>query len=342
MPATATVAAEGLSPAARLSRYESALAQLDAPFAFVDLDAMWVNSADMLRRARGKPIRIASKSLRCRGLLSAVFERDSGYRGLLTFTLAETLWLFEQGFRDLLVAYPTTDRAALRELAAVTAANPGEAPIVMVDSVDHLDLIEAAAGLPSAPIRVCLDFDASYWLAGGRLKLGPKRTPVHTVAQARALAQAIARRESFALVAMMSYEGHIAGLGDRVPGNPVKSGVIARLQRASYEELRVRRADAIAAVREIAPLELVNAGGTGDLHLIADEPAVTEGTAGSGSTRRRCSTTTARSRSSPLRCSRCLCRAVRARARSRRLAAGTWPPAPAAPTGCRCRTCRRD
>jgi D-serine deaminase-like pyridoxal phosphate-dependent protein len=32
----------------------------------------------------------------------------------------------------------------------------------------------------------------------------------------------------------------------------------------------------------VAPLELVNAGGTGDLHLIADEPAITEGTAGSG------------------------------------------------------------
>jgi D-serine deaminase-like pyridoxal phosphate-dependent protein len=222
-----------------------------------------------------------------------VFEREAGYRGLLTFTLPETLWLFEQGFRDLLVAYPTTDRTALRELAAVTAADPDDAPIVMVDSVEHLDLIEAAAGPltprtkrgttpPAAPIRVCLDFDASYWLAGGRLKLGPKRTPVHSVAQARALAQEIARRESVTLVAMMSYEGHIAGLGDRVPGNPVKSAVIARLQRASYAELRDRRAEAIAAVRDVAPLELVNAGGTGNLHLIADEPAVTEGTAGSG------------------------------------------------------------
>ncbi len=130
---------------------------------------------------------------------------------------------------------------------------------------------------------MCLDFDASYWLAGGRLKLGPKRTPVHTVAQrARARGARSSARRAFALVAMMSYEGHIAGLGDRVPGNPVKSAVIARLQRASYEELRERRAEAVAAVRAVAELELVNAGGTGDLHLIADEDAVTEGTAGSG------------------------------------------------------------
>lgn len=279
---TATVAATSLSPTARLSRYESAFAQLDPPFAFVDLEAMWANSADMLRRAGGKSIRVASKSLRCRGLLSSVLERDPGYRGLLTFTLPETLWLATEGFANLLVAYPTTDRAALRALAQLTAGDPDGAPIVMVDCLEHLDLIEAAVAAGAPPIRVCLDFDASYWLAGGRVKLGPKRTPVHTVEQARALAEEIGRRAGVRLVALMSYEGHIAGLGDRVPGNPLKSAAIARLQRASYAELRDRRAAAIEAVRSVSELELVNAGGTGDLHLIAGEPAITEGTAGSG------------------------------------------------------------
>jgi D-serine deaminase-like pyridoxal phosphate-dependent protein len=279
---TAAAATGGLSPTARLSRYELAFAELDAPFAFVDLDAMWANSDDMLRRAGGKPIRIASKSLRCRGLLSTALARDAGYRGLLTFTLPETLWLSEEGFSDLLVAYPTTDRAALRALAELTAAEPDVAPIVMVDSTEHLDLIDAAVGPVRAPIRVCLDFDASYWVAGGRMRLGPKRTPVHTAGQAVALAQEIERRDRVRLVAMMSYEGHIAGLGDRVPGNPIKSAVIAGLQRRSYAELRERREEAIAAVREVAQLELVNAGGTGDLHLIADEPAITEVAAGSG------------------------------------------------------------
>ena len=302
--------APDLSIDGRLIRYETALAELDPPFAFVDLDAMWSNSDDMLRRAGGKPIRVASKSLRCRGLLSAILDRAEGYRGLLTFTLPETLWLAAAGFSDLLVAYPTTDRSALRSLAALTSERPSDAPIVMVDSLEHLDLIEAAVGSGGAavgsggaavgsggaavgsggaavgsggaPIRVCLDFDASYWIAGGRAKLGPKRTPVHSPAAARRLAEEIAARPAFALVAMMSYEGHIAGLGDLVPGNPLKSAVIARLQRASYAELRARRAEAVASVRAVADLELVNAGGTGDLQLIADEDAVTEATAGSG------------------------------------------------------------
>jgi D-serine deaminase-like pyridoxal phosphate-dependent protein len=271
-----------LTAAERVQRYASAFAGLDAPFAFVDLDAMWSNSADMLRRSAGKPIRVASKSLRCRALLGAVLRRDAGYQGLLTFTLPETLWLASQGFGNLLVAYPSTDRAALRGLAELTAEDPAAAPVVMIDSTEHLDLIDAAVGAVAAPLRVCLDFDASLWLAGGRVRIGPKRTPVHTPSRARDLAERIAARRSVRLVGMMSYEGHIAGLGDRVPGAPLKSAVIARMQRASYRELRERRAAAVAAVSQVAELEFVNAGGTGDLERVATEPAMTEATAGSG------------------------------------------------------------
>jgi len=279
---TTAPAAGGLSAAARLARYEAAFVGLQAPFAFVDLDAMWANSADMLSRAGGKPIRVASKSLRCRGLQRIILEREQGYAGLLTYTLAETLWLAREGFENLLLAYPTADRDALAALAALSAEAPGTAPIVTVDCAEQLDLIEATVGAVAAPVRVCLDFDASLWLAGARVKIGPKRTPVHTVEQARALALEIARRPGLTLVAMMSYEGHIAGVPDRTTGLGVRSAVLRRLQRTSYAELRERRARAIAAVREVAELELVNAGGTGDLHLIAGEPAITEASAGSG------------------------------------------------------------
>ncbi|MEA2273495.1 MAG: hypothetical protein QOI98_2203 [Solirubrobacteraceae bacterium] len=271
-----------LSPAARYARYETAFVELDPPFAFVDLDAMWANSADMLRRAGGKPIRVASKSLRCRPLLRAVLDRDEGYRGLLTFTLPEAMWLTAEGFEDLVVAYPTTDRGALRELAALTADSPDGAPVVMVDSVEHLDLIASAVGEDYAPLRLCLDFDASYWFAGDRVKIGPKRTPIHTPDQARALAVEIDRRPGMRLAGMMCYEGHIAGLGDVVPGKPLRSALVRRMQRASYAELRERRAAAVTAVGAIAPLEFVNAGGTGDLERVATEPAMTEVTAGSG------------------------------------------------------------
>ena len=92
-----------------------ATSALDPPFAVVDLDAFDSNAADLLRRARGVPLRLASKSLRVRALQ----ERASaaGFVGTLCFTLPEALWLASNGWDDLVVAYPTVDRGALRELA---------------------------------------------------------------------------------------------------------------------------------------------------------------------------------------------------------------------------------
>lgn len=273
----------GLGAEARMRRYSAAFDGVDGPFAFVDLDAMWANSLTMLARAAGKPIRVASKSLRCRPLLEAILARDPGYRGVLAFTLPEALWLARQGVADVVVAYPSTDRGALRALAALTAEDPDGAPVIMVDSVEQLDLVDVAVGAtPAAPLRVCLDFDASLWIGGDRIRIGPKRTPIHAPEQARRFAEEIERRASVRLVGMMSYEGHIAGQGDRLPGRRLRSAVIGRMQETSYRELRARRAAAAAAVAQVAPLEFVNAGGTGDLERVATEPAMTEATAGSG------------------------------------------------------------
>src|ERR1700704_6887844 len=110
--------------------YESAQSGSDAPFAVVDLDAMWSNAAGMLQRARALPIRVASKSVRSRGVLQRILEHSPRFSGLMTFTLAETIWLCRLGYTDLLLAYPTTDRAGLAELAQLDVGKP---PAVMVD-----------------------------------------------------------------------------------------------------------------------------------------------------------------------------------------------------------------
>ena len=67
-------------------RLERATAELEAPFALVDLDAFWANADDLVRRAGSKPIRLASKSVRCRALQERVLARP-GFAGTLAFTL---------------------------------------------------------------------------------------------------------------------------------------------------------------------------------------------------------------------------------------------------------------
>lgn len=275
--------ASALDPAARLARYEELFADRGSPFAFVDLDAMWSNSRQMLERANGVPIRVASKSLRCAPLVRRVLESDGRYNGQLTFTLAESLWLAEQGFDNLLLAYPCVDLEALAALSAYTSEHPDSAPAIVVDSSAHLDLIDKVHG-GGAPVRVAIDVDCAYWTAGDRVKLGPKRSPVHTPQDAVSLAREIERRTGSTLVGMMFYEGQIAGLGDNAPGlvNQAKNRAIREIQKRSVAELAERRARVVDAVRKISAIEFVNGGGTGSLHTTSREEAVTDIAAGSG------------------------------------------------------------
>jgi D-serine deaminase-like pyridoxal phosphate-dependent protein len=261
---------------------EGIFAEVEAPFAFVDLDAMWANADSMLARSGEKTIRVASKSVRCRALIEAILGRDRRFAGVMTYTLPETLWLTEQGFEDLLLAYPTADTGALGELALRSVANPAGAPIVMVDCAEHLDAIESVLGAGAAPVRVCIDLDASWWTLADRVKIGTKRSPVHTTEQAVALAAEIARRPQLELVALMAYEGQISGVGDRPPGRRLRGAAIRFMQKRSAAEIAERRGAVVAAIGEHAELEIVNGGGTGSLELTGAEPAVTEVTAGSG------------------------------------------------------------
>ncbi len=271
-----------------LARLEGATGGVEPPFAVVDLAAFWRNAADMERRAAGKPIRLASKSVRCRALQERVLAR-SGFQGTLAFTLPEALWLAKQGFQDLVVAYPTADREALRKLAERSGLEPGVHVSVMVDSVAQLDLIESAVGpIGGSSIEVCIDVDAGLWMLDGRIRIGAKRSPVHTPEQAAVLAREILARERLRLVGIMAYESQIAGLGDSPPGRRMRATTIRALQRRSARELAGRRAEAVAAVQEALrvagaePLRFVNGGGTGSLELTAAESAVTEIAAGSG------------------------------------------------------------
>jgi len=270
------------TPIEAYERFETVFSEVQPPFAFVDLDAVWANAAEMLRRSRGKPIRIASKSVRSRPVLERLLDLDPGFQGILGFTLPEAIWLWDQGFRDLVVAYPTTDRACLTRLARITSEDPDEAPVVMVDSTDHLDLIEEAAGSFVAPVRVAMDIDLSWWPLRGRLKVGPKRSPIRTAEQAVALAQEINRRERTRLVGVMAYEGQIAGVGDNMPRKAITNLLTRAMQSASAKDVEERRAEIVTALSEVAQLEFVNGGGTGSIELTAAEWAVTEVAAGSG------------------------------------------------------------
>ena len=269
------------------ARYDAIFATTVPPFAFVDLDALERNARRMLAQAGGLPIRVASKSVRSTAVLRRILDLDPGFSGVLGFTVPEALYLAEQGFEDLVVAYPSVDRGAIAKVARLGAEAPERAPVLMVDDRPHLDLIEGAIGGGRAAVRVCLEVDVGWWPMGGRgVRIGPKRSPVHDERRARRMAEEIAERPGTELAGLMAYEGQIAGVGDSIPGSPVRSAAIRAMQSQSERDIHARLPGIVAAVREIADrdggLDFVNGGGTGSLARTAAAGIVTELTAGSG------------------------------------------------------------
>lgn len=262
-------------------RLDQATAHLDPPFAAVDLAAFDANAGALVNRAAGKPIRVASKSVRSRDLLRRALARP-GWRGVLAFTLPEAVHLVRTGVSDdVVVAYPTADRGALAELSADPTL--AAAITLMVDDPAQLDLVDAVRAPGQRPeLRLCLDLDASWRPLRGRLHVGVRRSPVHSATAAGTFAATVAARRGFRLVGVMAYEAQIAGLGDAPPGQAVRGTAIRAVQRRSYRELLARRSAAVTAVRQHADLEFVNCGGTGSLAATSADPAVTEVTAGSG------------------------------------------------------------
>jgi D-serine deaminase-like pyridoxal phosphate-dependent protein len=247
-----------------LAALTRATAQFDPPLAALDLFAARANIDDLVRRAHNTPVRIASKSVRCRWVLDLALNTP-GVAGVMAYSLREALWLVRSGVRDVLVAYPTVDREALAALGSDQTAL--EAITVMVDDPDQLAL------LPDAPVRVCLDVDASLRVRG--VHLGVRRSPLRTPRDAARVARAAGQR-GVRVVGLMFYEAQIAGLPD-------SSAAVRWVKRRSAQELATRRSAVVAAVRDVVgDLPIVNSGGTGSLEVSSADPVVTEVTAGSG------------------------------------------------------------
>ena len=262
--------------ARRLNQAVAGLEDPATPMVVVDLDAFDANAADLVRRAAGTPVRVASKSLRVPALVRRALAMP-GFSGVLAYTLREALWLVRERITDdAVLGYPTVDRVALADLLGDEEAR--ERVTLMVDDPAHLSLIEACAPV-GARARVAIDIDAG--LRMGRSHVGPKRSPLHDVGQVVAFAREVLDR-GFALVGVMTYEGQVAGVPDDVPHQLAKSLVVRKLKTASIAQLEERRAEIAAALRELVELEFWNGGGSGSVESTVADPTVTEVAAGSG------------------------------------------------------------
>lgn len=261
------------------SRYKSLLANERLPSAFVDLDALEANARLMLALSKGMPIRVASKSIRSVAVMKHIFSLSPTFQGLLCFSAEEAAFLADEGFNDLVVAYPTVQPQAVR--AVCERVQQGTRISLMIDSPAHIDKLAAIARDYAKPLPVTIDIDMASDFPG--IHFGVWRSPVRSKEAVLGLWRLLRQYPQLELDGVMGYEAQIAGLGDAVPGQAPKNAVIRFMKQRSATEVFARRALLVDALKQAgATLRFVNAGGTGSLRESLADRSITELAAGSG------------------------------------------------------------
>src|SRR5690625_7532045 len=82
----------------------------------------------------------------------------------MNFNAEEALFLYEQGFDDLLVAYPTWDKQLLQSVCQ--AIKEGATITLMIDSIEHIERLEKIAEEMDGKFFVCIDIDLTMEIPG--------------------------------------------------------------------------------------------------------------------------------------------------------------------------------
>lgn len=248
------------------------------PFAFVDLDLFNKNIEEIVKRASGKKIRIASKSLRSVDLIKKILSSNVIFQGVMCYHPLEAVYLSQNGLDDLLIAYPFYQE---EHIAAICREiKKGKSIIAMMDLSEHALRLQSIAEKENCILPVCMDIDMSSDFAS--LHFGVRRSEISTPEQALELFRQIKKCKNLRLDGVMGYEAQIAGVGDLTEG-ALKNLVIPILKKRSVKEIAVRRASIVKAIEaEGHQLKFVNGGGTGSIETTKKEACVTEIAVGSG------------------------------------------------------------
>lgn len=266
-------------PTPTYTTYKNIFKGAPMPFAFVDLDLFDDNVKQIKPRAKGKKIRVASKSVRCVELLKRVLQADSAYQGLMTYSAQETVWLSEKGFDDLLIGYPVWHQQEIEALCK--EIGKGKSITLMVDLKEHVQHLNAIGKSCNTVIPICIDVDMTSTFPG--VRFGVWRSSIGSVQQAMELYGVIKNSPFVRLDGVMGYEAAIAGVGDAAQGKALQNMVVGFFKKSSAKEIAKRRGDIVAALqKEGAQLRFVNGGGTGSLEWTTGENWITEVTVGSG------------------------------------------------------------
>lgn len=259
--------------------YKTLLKDRKLPLAYIDLDLLDMNIVTIKKRSGKSPVRIASKSVRCSYMLRYILESGPLFRGIMSFSGSEAVFLSQSGFDDLLVAYPVVNRGEIAQICG--ELKKGRYINLMADRPEHLAMLEKEAEKQGVVIPVCIDIDLSVDFPG--LHFGVWRSAIRSTENLEDLLKTIKGLKNVRLDGVMGYEAQIAGVADRIPGQWGLNRIKRVLKNISIRKIAAKRKQALEKIRQMGfELKFVNGGGTGSVESTVAEPDVTEVTVGSG------------------------------------------------------------
>lgn len=260
-----------------VARFEQAFAELERPFAWIDLDVLDANISYILKQSGTKRIRIATKSVRSVPLLSYIRSQLPNFAGWMTFTAAESVFLLEQGFDDILIGYPVYEEKLVRKLLAFTSI--GKRVTFMVDRYEHIVFLERLAQETREKVRVCIDLNVSNDFR--IVYFGTRRSSLNSLKSLDDFIKALQKAPHIIVDGVMGYEAQLAGVGD-VPANLIKGMVIRQLQKLAKNKVTAFRQFAVAHLKAyFDDIRFINGGGSGSISYTVGQREISEVTVGS-------------------------------------------------------------
>ncbi|MHA2104771.1 MAG: amino acid deaminase/aldolase [Candidatus Hodarchaeales archaeon] len=263
----------------KYENYNEIFVNTPKPLAYVDLDLLNNNIEDVLLRAQGKPVRIASKSVRSVELLKRIFDKSPKFQGIMSYSALEAVHLLENNFNNILIAYPIVSEQLIELL--IPYIHQKKDIYFMIDCIEHLELYDRIGIKNDVKFELCLDIDMSSKFFF--LHFGVFRSGISNKELALNVANKIQELNNVNLAGLMGYEAQIAGLPDFSPANNILMNWIIRLlKKRSINKLRKLRSEVFHSLKNAGfDLEFINGGGTGSVESTREEKIVTEITVGS-------------------------------------------------------------
>jgi 3-hydroxy-D-aspartate aldolase len=244
-------------PDASLIGQAASRTRLTTPALILDLDRLEANIATMAAQCRAAGIGLRPHAKTHKSVRIARLQLEAGALGACCATVGEAEILARAGIGGVLVTSPLVVPSKVARLAALHRS--GAVLLVVVDHPRHVADLDRALDGAHRRLPVLVDVDP-----------GLGRTGVASLADAVALARAVADSLHLEFAGLQSYAGHL---------QHVESfAARADLAAASFERLRAL----IAALRAqgLAP-RIVSGGGTGTSSIDAAARVFTELQAGS-------------------------------------------------------------